>query len=187
MAEPNHDNLDPGLAEIARLLREERTQADPDLLERTRVRVRAQARRPGRTPTWTRTRKDAFMRSRIAITATLTVGILMMATSSGLALSGIAGDGSAGTAQYPRLEVLPGTESGEAPETLGEPAAGEPAGEEVVGENDVQGTRQVSLSGDSADKLPFTGFAAIFLLAGGLALLTVGLVLRRGLGRSSTA
>ncbi len=56
-----------------------------------------------------------------------------------------------------------------------------------MGENDVQGTRQVSLSDDSADKLPFTGFAAIFLLAGGLALLTVGLVLRRGLSRSTTA
>ena len=182
MAEPNHDNLDPELEDVARLLREQRSLPDPDVLERTRLRARSQARRRGTTATWTRTRKGEILRSRATITALLVLGIMMMATSSGIAVSGLAGDGSAGTAQYRTLE--PGTEGGVAPgaETLGERGSGEGV-EGEPDEGEVQGARQVGASDDSADSLPFTGFAAIVLLAGGLTLLTAGLVLRRSTRR----
>ena len=180
MAQTNHDDLGPELADVGRLLRDERPLPDDDVLERTRLRVRAGARRRGQGPAWTRTRQGELMKSRAAVTAVLTLGILMMATSSGLALSGISGDGSAGTAQYRNLgDNAPNTGSGGVDEpadeadTLGERGSG---GEGSPG---AQGTRQVTLTTDSAEKLPFTGFAAIVLLVGGLATLAAGLALRR--------
>ena len=47
--------------------------------------------------------------------------------------------------------------------------------------NDLQPTRQVEsgTQGTSGNELPFTGFAAIPILLGGVALLSMGLVLRR--------
>lgn len=129
------------------------------------------------------------MRTKLAITAALTVGIMMMGTSSGLALSGISGDGSAGSAQYRSIPPSPSTGTGtntedvsDAPPTLGDRASGGEDAGERGDEGDVQATRQVSLASDSADKLPFTGFAAIILLVAGLALVVSGLALRRRTG-----
>ena len=66
--------------------------------------------------------------------------------------------------------------SGEAPEQNN--GGGPVAGEE---DNDVQPARQVE-AGANNDELPFTGFAAIPVLIGGIALLSAGLVLRRRTG-----
>ena len=167
MDEMHHDKQD--LAEVARLLREERPQAGPDVLERARLRARSEAGRRNDRQVRTRQKGD-FMRSRIAITAVLVLGMLMTATSAGLAVSSIAGDDSAGTAQYPETQVAPDQGSGvdDPAETLGEQAAGD--------DDDTQAARQGSTDGSS---LPFTGFAALGLLAGGVGLLGSGFVLRR--------
>ena len=63
--------------------------------------------------------------------------------------------------------VLPAEESNNAPEGGSAPAE----------EESTQPTRQVEATTES--QLPFTGFAAIPVMLGGIALLTGGLVLRR--------
>ena len=58
-------------------------------------------------------------------------------------------------------------------------AAGHSGGEEG---SDVQPARQVEAGANNDSNLPFTGFAAIPVLIGGIALLSAGLVLRRRTG-----
>ncbi len=63
-------------------------------------------------------------------------------------------------------------------EPLGdEDKGGEPTDTPTVREEAAQPTRQTEAGGD--DELPFTGFAAVPILIGGIALLAGGLVLRR--------
>ena len=113
------------------------------------------------------------MRSRFAITTLLVIGIIMCGTGAALSVSGVSGSGSSGDAQYPTTPtqtVNPTTDTGTS--TPGDvPSALTP-----IEASDVQSTEQVS----SGDTLPFTGFAAIPVLIGGLVLLGAGLVLRRG-------
>ena len=61
------------------------------------------------------------------------------------------------------------------------PADGVRGGDEGAG---VQPSRQVE-AGANDNELPFTGFAAVPILLGGLVLLTAGLVLRRRTGEDS--
>jgi hypothetical protein len=82
-------------------------------------------------------------------------------TSTGMAISGISGSGSAGVAQYggpPQGQVLGGQR---APSTSG-----------------VRVTRQLAAAG-KGDALPFTGLATIPLLAAGLVMLGAGVLGRR--------
>ncbi len=58
-----------------------------------------------------------------------------------------------------------------------EDKGGEPTDTPTVREEAAQPTRQTEAGGD--DELPFTGFAAVPILIGGIALLAGGLVLRR--------
>jgi hypothetical protein len=176
----DHDDLDaPDLRPIANLLQARRPQLTALELDATKQRIRARAATPARR----RTTKGTIMKSRLAILMMLVLGMLLSTTGAGLAISGFSG--SAATVQYDTpapTGVLP-----KAPPSGVLPAedTGAVAGEEATGPNDdnsLQPTRQVEAgtdSGGGADQLPFTGFAAIPVLLGGIALLSTGLVLRR--------
>jgi hypothetical protein len=143
--------------DIVRLLREERPQASE--LELDRIKRRVMARTPG---------KGQPMRSRLAILAMLVLGMLLSGTGAGLAIQGFGDSGSdASQVQYPpksQGEVLgEQDESGNLPER-----------DEAV-EDQAQVAQQV----EAGDSLPFTGFAAIPVLIGGVALIGGGLALRR--------
>ena len=142
---------------------------------RVHTRVARTARRSGRT--------TEFMRSRLAILAMLVLGLVMSTGGASLAISGFAGPtGNAAETQYGGKDdddVL-GEEEDNGPAGGGqETPAGGTEGE--TSGNGVQPTRQVEAGaqGGGSEELPFTGFAAIPILLGGVALLTTGLVLRR--------
>ena len=142
--------------DIVRLLREERPEASELELDRIKRRVMA------RTP-----RKGQPMRSRLAILAMLVLGMLMSGTGAGLAVQGF-GDGSddASEAQYP-------------PKNEGNVLGEEDSGGNLPDEEAVQEDAQVAQQVEAGDSLPFTGFVAIPVLVGGVALLAGGMVLRR--------
>ena len=115
------------------------------------------------------------MKSRLTILAMLVAGILLSTTGAGLAVSGLASHGNAAVAEYPdeqpQGDVLGEEESGgtntpSRPSTQPAPAPTQQA----------QPARQVEAG--SGSELPFTGFAALPVLLGGVALLGGGLVLR---------
>ena len=116
------------------------------------------------------------MKSRLVILSMLVLGMLLSTTGAGLAVSGVTGN--AAQSQYPN----------EGGQVLGDEDQSQ-GGQDVLPEQDtgnqaptpVQPARQVE-SGAGNSQLPFTGFAAIPILLGGIALLTVGLVLRRKTG-----
>ena len=157
----NHPHLPAELAEIAQRLRDERP--EPTALELDRIKLRAMsgARRTAR-------RRDLFMRSRLAITAVLVVGVLMSGAGAGLAISGSSGAGSAGNNQYP-------TETTDTQTVLPTTETNPPSG--TTSTSPAQETRQVSSNDGS--QLPFTGYAAIPVLLAGLSLLGLGVVMRR--------
>jgi hypothetical protein len=124
------------------------------------------------------------MKSRLVVLSMLVLGMLLSTTGAGLAVSGLSGD-NASISQYAKPTpgggggVLGDQDSGvggdEAPSGGDESPSG---GEEGAG---VQPSRQVE-AGANDTNLPFTGFAAIPVLIGGIALLSAGLVLRRRAG-----
>ena len=127
------------------------------------------------------------MKSRLVILSMLVLGILLSTTGAGLAVSGLSGD-NASVAQYGATTptASPGgggvlgdqdTGSGVQPNQGGGNA---PSG--GGGKKSVQPTRQVEAGANTGNNLPFTGFAAIPILLGGIALLSAGLVLRRRTG-----
>lgn len=164
----HYDDLDaPDLEPIANLLHERRPQMTALELDATKQRIRARAATPARR----RTTKGTIMKSRLAILMMLVSGMLLSTTGAGLAISGVSG--SAAREQYDKPKP---------PAVLPEDDAGDVAGEEAGGgDNSLQPTRQVEVGTDSggSEELPFTGFAAIPILLGGVALLSTGLVLRR--------
>ena len=116
------------------------------------------------------------MRSRLAILAMLVFGMLLSTGGGALAVSGFASQqDNAAQGQYGAGEEDEGTQG-----VLGEDedSGGPTAGQEDSG---TQPARQVEAGVQSSgeEQLPFTGFAAIPILLGGVALLTSGLVLRR--------
>jgi len=164
MSDRRERPLPDDLLPVAEWLREERPSLDGFALDRAKARARAAATER-RAVTHG---KGAFSRSRIAITMILALGILMSLSGAGLAVSGLGDSGDASSVQYP---TDPGHSSRST--SLGDSDDSSDAA-------DVQPAAQES-SGDG-DKLPFTGFAAIPVLIGGLALLSSGVVLR---GRSA--
>ena len=106
------------------------------------------------------------MKSRVTILAMLVAGMLLSTTGAGLAVSGISSRGDAAVAEYPNEQP-----SGD---VLGEEESG--GGAEQPAE-EAQPARQVE-AGAGGNELPFTGFAALPILVGGVALLGGGLVLR---------
>jgi len=133
------------------------------------------------------------MRSRIAIAVLLASGLLMSGSGAALGVSALSAPNSASEAQYGPVTTTtsPLVPSGDGVETLGGPDESEapaPSGrKEATGEPSstpaakVQAPRQLEASG--RDELPFTGYAAIPLLLGGLILLASGLLIRRGTRR----
>ena len=127
------------------------------------------------------------MKSRLVILSMLVLGMLLSTAGAGLAVSGISGGNNAAEAQYGTPTPTPpptGNVLGDQDQSQG--------GQDVLPEQSqgnspapttpsVQPSRQVE-AGAGNSQLPFTGFAAIPILLGGIALLTVGLVLRRRTG-----
>ena len=122
------------------------------------------------------------MKSRLAILATLVIGMVFSTAGAGLAVSGFTQNAS--VAQYstpttptggtspppPTGAVLPTHAT--SPGTSTTPGSGAQPAEQV------QPARQVEAA-TSAGSLPFTGYAAIPVLLVGLALLTGGFILRQ--------
>jgi uncharacterized iron-regulated membrane protein len=166
--------------DVIRLLKDERPQATELELDAIKQRVRRNAADPSR-------RSSQSMKSRIAILGLLVTGMLFSTAGAGLAIQGAAQSGTnAAVSQYatptptptPQGEeggVLPAEEEN-APTTQEEaPTGGVLPAEETQA---AQPARQEAAAAQ-ASQLPFTGFAAIPVLLGGLALLAGGLVLRR--------
>ena len=124
------------------------------------------------------------MKSRIVILCMLVLGMLLSTAGAGLAVSGLAGQDNASTAQYGTSTptggggVLGGEDSGN--DVLPEDNTG--GGDTSPSGSAVQPARQVEAGATTNSSLPFTGFAAVPVLLGGIALLSVGLVLRRRTG-----
>ena len=118
------------------------------------------------------------MRSRLAVIAMLVLGMTVSTGGGALAVSGFTSqNNSAASAQYGEGEdngdqgVLGEDESGGGGPTENNGGPSSPA----------QPNRQVEAGAQTTGggQLPFTGFAAIPILLGGVALLTTGLVLRK--------
>ena len=138
--------------DVIRRLEENRPEATELELDQIKQRVWRKAARPER-------RQD--MKSRLAILLMLALGMTLSTAGAGLAVQDLTSD-DASVAQYGRDDEEPPRDA------LGEAESGE----------DVQASRQVSAGSDGGDELPFTGFLAIPVLIGGVALLSGGLVLR---------
>jgi hypothetical protein len=167
MIHPNDsqpDDLQPVISQL-RAHRPEATALELDAVKR-RVRARVAAGPAGR-----RARSSAFMKSRLAILSMLVAGMLLSTTGAGLAVSNLGGN-DASVAQYTNGEDDNGGVLGEDEENV----PGGVAGEGVEG-GGLQPGRQAEAGAGS--ELPFTGFLAIPVLLGGVALLSAGLVLRR--------
>lgn len=113
------------------------------------------------------------MRSRLAIIAMLVFGMVLSTGGGALAVSGFTSQSdNAAQGQYGSGNEGEGG-------VLGEEESGNNGTEENGGPT--QPARQVEAGVQSSgeEQLPFTGFAAIPILIGGVALLSGGLVLRR--------
>lgn len=165
MDDKNRDRTPADLLRIAERLREERPVATPLELDRIKLRARHQAERSG--PSFYARQKGTLMKSRLALTLMIALGLMMGTTGATLAITGSSGSGSAAQSQYD--QVLPDTQD-EAPvaDTLGD-----------TGDGGAPPTEQVEVASDEGGSLPFTGFVAIPLLIGGVALFGAGAVLRR--------
>jgi hypothetical protein len=178
----HYDDLDaPDLEPVASELRAGRPRLTALELDATRRLIRARAAAPARR----RTTKGTFMKSRLGILTMLVAGMLLSTTGAGLAVSGLSND-SAAKSQYGNVNNEDDDKQGGRGNVLGEEESGGGSGGPSGGsapasdENDLQPARQVEAGADEGGgELPFTGFAAIPVLLGGIALLTTGLVLRR--------
>jgi hypothetical protein len=159
------DELQP----VVDQLRANRPEATPLELDAVKQRVRA---RVAAGPARRRARSATLMKSRLAILTTLVLGLMLSTTGAGLAVDGFTSGNDASVSQYG------GGDNGG--DVLGEDDSNSPDQGDIAGddENDVQPARQVE-NGAGSDQLPFTGFLAIPVLLGGVALLATGLVLRR--------
>jgi hypothetical protein len=162
MDHENRNRLSDDLDDVAERLRASRVTATPLELDELKLRARRQASRksfPG----------GRMLKSRLGLTAVIVTGLLMSGTGAGLAASGSSGSDNAAENQY----RTPTTESQQ------------PAAQQVEsntpqsGGEDSQPVQQVAAANESDGSLPFTGFLAIPLLIGGIALVVTGGVLRR--------
>lgn len=124
--------------------------------------------------------KGGFLKSRVAITAILMLGLLTGGTGTTLALSDSTGDAS--QVQYPQEAPRGGDR------VLGTQQGGN-AGSDVRGtvqSSDeaaaVQGGQQVAATEGGSD-LPFTGLAAVPLILVGLGLIVAGTMMYRSARR----
>lgn len=158
------DNDTPAFDALENRLRSERPELSALQLDAVKGNVRRRVRESA-GPTLGR----SFMKSRLALTLVLVLGLMMTGTGATIAISGASDDGSAGVAQY-------GEENGNEGGNLGGEEQGGGGGN--AGEEGTQAAEQVAAQG-GGESLPFTGFVAIPLLVGGVALAGTGAVLRR--------
>jgi hypothetical protein len=179
--------------DVIRLLKDKRPQATDLELDAIKQQVRRKAAEPSR--------RNQSMKSRLAILGMLVTGMLFSTAGAGLALSGGSQSGTnAAISQYgtptptptPVCTPTPTDETRTDTGSAGAEACGEggvlPAEEENAPAADTGGgvlpaeasqPERQQAAAATTGQLPFTGFAAIPVLLGGLALLTGGLVLRR--------
>ena len=158
-------------------LQAERPTASALELDLIKQRVRERVARNAR-----RSRRTEFMRSRLAILSTLVLGMVLSTGGAGLAVSGFASQGqNAASSQYGESSPTPSGGGVLGEQENGKPAGGKKSTGGTAPETQTQPTRQVETGaqGNGGEQLPFTGFAAIPVLLGGVALLGTGLVLRR--------
>jgi hypothetical protein len=167
----HHDDHlhDAELGPVISRLQSERPTASALELDLIKQRVRERVTRNAR-----RSRRTEFMRSRLAILSMLVLGMVLSTGGAGLAVSGFtSGNEVASTAQY-------GVATPGGGEVLGEENNGGAGPQENNGGGGpTQPARQVESGAQAGGQLPFTGFAAIPILVGGVALLGTGLVMRR--------
>jgi LPXTG-motif cell wall-anchored protein len=149
--------------DVIRLLRDRRPEATELELDEIKQRV---LRRAAQSP-----RRAQPMKSRLAILAMLVLGFVFSTAGVGMAVGGLSGSHSAAKSEYPSVHPFstptptpPGKVLGEEENNNGQTTGLQPERQEENG---------------SSGQLPFTGFAAIPVLLGGIALLSGGLVLRR--------
>jgi hypothetical protein len=185
MTKIDRDHLHTDVAWVAERLEQERPTATPLELDRIQLRAQAQAARQGRSQA-----KGSLLKSRVAITAVLMLGLFTGGTGTTLALSGSSAsdEGSAAQAQYPRggggNNVLGQQEQGG---QGGQGGQANPGGN-VLGTTQsspgaVQGSQQV-VATQGGSSLPFTGLAAIPIIILGLALLGAGALMFRSTRQS---
>lgn len=163
--------------DVIQLLEDGRPRATEMELDKIKQRARRQAADPSG-------RKQS-MKSRLTILAMVVFGMLFSTAGAGLAVSGISSNqNNASVAQYgtPTPTPTPTPEENEggvlpAEEENAPPPPPEEGGVAPAEEEQSQPPRQVEAT--TSSQLPFTGFAAIPVMLGGIALLTGGLVLRR--------
>jgi hypothetical protein len=178
----NYDDLQPDLQPVIDQLRANRPEATALELDAIKQRVRARSSQPARRRT---TRRAQLMKSRIVILSMLVLGMLLSTAGAGLAVSSLSAS-NASVEQYGVSTpsggggVLGDEDSGN--NVLPEDTNGGGTSPGGGGGNAVQPARQVEAGATNNEKLPFTGFAAIPVLLGGIALLSAGLVLRRRTG-----
>ena len=188
----NHDDLQTVIDQ----LRAHRPEATALELDAIKQRVRTRAGEPARR----RTRRAELMKSRLVILTMLVLGMLLSTAGAGLAVSGLSGNDSASVGQYATPTttttttpggsgVLGDTDTGNGQDVLpndtggngGSSPSASPSNGVAAG-NAVQPARQVEAGADTGSSLPFTGFAAVPILFGGIVLLSGGLLLRRRAG-----
>ena len=173
MSHHDHNLHDAELGPVINRLQAERPTASALELDLIKQRVRERVTRNAR-----RSRRTEFMRSRLAILSMLVLGMVLSTGGAGLAVSGFASQHqNAAASQY-------GTPTPSGGNVLGEEGSGGPT-ENNGGSPTTQPERQVESGAQRNGQLPFTGFAAIPVLLGGVALLGTGLVLRRRTGDDS--
>jgi hypothetical protein len=168
--------------DVIRLLEDGRPQATAMELDEIKQRVRRRAAEPSR--------RSQSMKSRVAILGMLVAGILFSTAGAGLALSGVQSQHNASVSQYGTPTATPTEEGGVLPaENTNAPSSGsKPASSKgtsggsnsggVLPAEETQPARQQAAATNTS-QLPFTGYAAIPVLLGGLILLSGGLILRR--------
>jgi hypothetical protein len=189
MDHSNRDRTPADLSTIAERLREERPTATALELDRIKLRARSQAQRSATG--FYALKKGSLMKSRLALMLMIVAGLTMSTTGATLAITGSSGSGSAAVNQYDT--VAPQKDDGDQPQQDDgdqpqqddgdQPEAGTLGTEDSGDDGDDGDTapvaEQVEVAGDDDDSLPFTGFIAIPLLLGGVALVSAGAVLRR--------
>ncbi len=185
MTQNDRDQTPADLAWVAERLERERPIAEPLELDRMKLQARTQARRGARSQA-----KGSVLKSRVAITAILMLGLVTGGTGTTLALD--SGTTNAAQRQYgtpnpnpnPGGGVVAGTQEG----TPRGGGGGQVAGATQSSGDAVQSSQQVAAAqqGDGSN-LPFTGLAAVPLIVLGLALLLVGGMLYRSARRGPSA
>ena len=187
MTQNDRDQTTADLAWVAERLDMERPLADSLELDRMKLQARKQAARAARSRP-----KGSLLKSRVAITAILMLGLVTGGTGTTLALQD-GGSSNAAQVQYPREAPTGGGPTGGGPtgggptdRVLGTQQGGEGEGD-VAGTtesspNPVQGGQQV-VAAQSDSNLPFTGLAAVPLIVLGLGLIAAGMMLFRSARR----